>query len=91
MQHLNTQKSTVVFEIMAKELKKERLKQGKSIRTLAYENGLPISLISRLENCKNEPKIISIFSICQVLGIKSSELIKRIESNLPRDFSFIEQ
>ena len=60
MQHLNTKKSKIIFEILSKILKEERQKQGKSIRLLADEYDLQNSLICRLENCKNEPKLISL-------------------------------
>ncbi len=91
MQHLNTRKSKLIFEALSKALKKERIKQNKSIRLLADEYDLQKSLISRLENCINEPKLISIWSVCEALGIKPSELLKKIENNLPENFSLIEK
>lgn len=91
MQHLNTQKAKIIFEILAKELKLEREKQNKSIRLLAYEFDIQKSLISRLENGINEPKLISIWTVCEALGIKPSELMRRIEDNLSADFSLIEK
>ena len=91
MQHVNTKKSEIIFRILAQELKKEREKKNKSIRTLAYEYDLQISLISRLENCINEPKLISVWSVCEALGIKPSELLQRIENNLPKTFSLFDK
>ena len=91
MQHVNTNKSDIIFKALGHEIKRERIKQNKSIRMLAYEYGLQISLISRLENCLNEPKLISLFSICEALGIKPSELLHRVEENLPEKFSLIEK
>ena len=76
MQHLNTKKSKLIFEALSKVLKEERIKQNKSIRLLADEYDLQKSLISRLENCINEPKLISIWSVCEALGIKPSKLLK---------------
>ncbi len=90
MQHINTKKSQIIFEILAEELKKERQKQNKSIRLLAYEYDIQTSLISRLENGVNEPKLISIWSVCEALDIKPSELMARIESRLPKDFNLID-
>lgn len=72
-------------------LKDERLKQDKSIRTLAYEYDLQMSLISRPENGINEPQIISLWSVCEALGISVSELMKRVEQQLPDGFSIIER
>jgi transcriptional regulator with XRE-family HTH domain len=77
--------------LLAKTICEEREKQGKSIRTLAYEYDLQTSLICRLENCKNEPKLISIWSVCEALGIKPSELLSKIEKQLPENFSLIDK
>ena len=90
MQHENTKKSAVILKLLSEELKKERERQNKSIRLLAYEFDLQMSLLSRLENGVNEPKLISIWSVCEALGIKPSELLKRIENRLPKDFSLID-
>lgn len=91
MQHLNTKKSKIIFEALSKVLKEERIRQKKSIRILADEFDIQKSLISRLENCVNEPKLISIWSVCEALGIKPSEFLKRIENELPNDFFLIEK
>lgn len=90
MQHENTKKSAVILKLLSEELKKERERQNKSIRLLAYEFDLQMSLLSRLENGVNEPKLISIWSVCEALGIKPSEFLKRIENRLPKEFSLID-
>lgn len=90
MQHANSKKSTLIFQLLAEELKKERNKQNKSLRLLAYEYDIQLSLISRLENMANEPKLISIWTVCEALGIRPSELLKRIEDRLPEDFMLID-
>lgn len=90
MQHANSKKSAIIFEILAEELKKERENQNKSLRLLAYEYDIQMSLLSRLENGVNEPKLISIWTVCEALGIKPSELLKKIEDRLPEDFSLID-
>lgn len=90
MQHANTKKSALIFELLAEELKKERESQNKSLRLLAYEYDIQMSLLSRLENGVNEPKLISIWTVSEALGIKPSELLKRIEDKLPADFSLID-
>lgn len=90
MQHANTKKSDIIFELLSTELREERKKQGKSIRLLADEFDIQKSLISRLENGVNEPKLISIWTVCNALNIRPSELLKRIEDKLPQDFSLID-
>ncbi len=57
---------------------------------LSYEYDLQTSLLSRLENCTNEPKLISIWSVCEALNIKPSALLARIENKLPKSFCLIE-
>ena len=91
MQHVNSKKSELIFKALSEVLKEERIKQKKSIRILADEFDLQKSLISRLENCVNEPKLISLWSVCEALGLKPSELMKRIEEYLPKNFSLIEK
>ncbi len=90
MQHANSKKSAIIFQLLAQELKKERESQNKSLRLLAYEFDIQMSLLSRLENGVNEPKLISIWTVCEALGIKPSELMKRIEDKLPNDYSLID-
>ena len=91
MQHNNTQKAKIVLELLANEIRLEREKQNKSQRILADEFDIQKSLISRLENVKNEPKIISLFTICNALNINLSELFKRVEKKLPSYFSLIDK
>ena len=90
MQHANSKKSAIIFAILAQQLKQEREKQNKAIRLLADEFDIQKSLISRLENGINEPKLISLWTVCEALNIKPSELLKRVEQNLPSEFSLIE-
>lgn len=91
MQHKENKKAELIFRLLAHELKAEREKQKKSLRILAYEFDIQKSLISRLENGINEPKLISIWTLFEALNIKPSELLKRVEDNLPDEFSLIEK
>lgn len=90
MQHKKNDKTDLIIRLLAEEIKKERESQNKSVRILAYEFDLQKSLISRIENGTNEPKIISIWTLCEALGIKTSDLLKRVENALPEDFSLID-
>lgn len=91
MRQRESKKADLIFSLLAKELKTEREKQQKSIRLLAYEFDIQKSLISRLENGINEPKLISLWTLCEALNIKPSKLLKRVEEDLPEDFSLIEK
>lgn len=87
---MNTKKAEIIFTALAKVLRTERERQGKSIRLLADEYDIQKSLISRLENGINEPKLISLWTVCEALDIPLSEIIKRAERELPDTFSLIE-
>lgn len=91
MQHLNSKKSKIIFETLGQILKEERLKQKKSQRLLADEYDIQKSMISRIESGVNEPKLISLMSICEALGIKISDLLKKLENKLPKEFFLIEK
>lgn len=91
MQHSNTKKSEIIFQSLAKVIKREREKQNKSLRVLADEYDIQKSLLSRLENGINEPKLISIWTISEALNMPVSELIKLVEEELPEDFSLTDR
>lgn len=91
MQHSNTKKSEIIFQSLAKVIKREREKQNKSLRVLADEYDIQKSLLSRLENGINEPKLISIWTISEALNMTVSELIKLVEEELPEDFSLTDR
>ena len=90
MQHVNSKKAKIVIEILAQIIKEEREKQGKSQRLLADEFDIPKSMISRIENGVNEPKLISLLSICEALNIKLSYLMLELEKKLPKDFTLMD-
>lgn len=90
MQHYAGEKLQIVCKAIASIIIEERIRQNKSQRVLADEYDIHKSLLSRLENAKNEPKIMSILTICEALEIKPSEFFKKLEEKLPNDFSLIE-
>ena len=53
MQHVS-KNNDVLLKAISEVLREERLKKGKSVRMLAYEYDLQMSLLSRIENAKNE-------------------------------------
>ena len=66
-------------------------KQNKSLRLFFDEFDIQKSLLSRIENGVNEPKLISLWTISEALGIPISQLLKKVEKELPKDFSLIEK
>ena len=91
MQHVNYKNADIIIKTLAKIIKEEREKQGKSQRLLADECSFQRSLLSRLENGLNEPKLVSIWTIAEALRMKPSNLIRLVENELPKDFSLIEK
>ncbi len=91
MQHVNSKKAKIIITLLSQIIKNERIKQNKSQRLLADEFDIPKSMLSRIENGINEPKLISLFSICEALNIKLSNVIKTLEEELPKNFSLIEK
>ena len=91
MQHQNSKKAEIVFKTLAKVIRREREKQNKSLRILADEYDIQKSLLSRLENGVNEPKLISIWTISEALNIPVSSLLRLVEEELPRGFTFVEK
>lgn len=89
MQHFN-KKYKNLFEATGNVIKRLRLKTGLSVNIFAFENDLQKSMISRLENGKNEPKLASLWKIAEALGIKPSDFIKEIEAELPDGFKILE-
>lgn len=91
MQHANSKKSKIIFQTLAEIIKTEREKQGKSLRLFADEFDIQKSLLSRIENGINEPKLISIWTISEALGIPISKLLEEVENKLPDNFCLIEK
>ena len=91
MQHVNSKKAKIIITLLSQIIKNERIKKNKSKRLLADEFDIPKSMLSRIENGINEPKLISLFSICEALNIKLSNVIKSLEEELPKNFSLIEK
>jgi transcriptional regulator with XRE-family HTH domain len=60
-------------------LKQIRESQGITQESLAFTSGLDRTYISLLERGKRQPSLKTLFSICQVLEIKPSEMIAKIE------------
>ncbi len=90
MQHVNFENSGLIFQALAKVIRTRRESLGKSQRVLADEFAFQRSLLSRLENGVNEPKLVSIWTVSEALGLRPSELIKMVEDELPKDFSLID-
>jgi transcriptional regulator with XRE-family HTH domain len=63
------------IELLAKKLVELRTKHGYTQEDLAYESGLSLSQIARIETMKINPTVSTIFKIARTLRIKPSELL----------------
>ncbi len=91
MQPQDYEKFTILSKAIAKIIKKERKRLNKSQRTLADEYELQKSLISRLENCKSEPKLFNFWKLINALGYNPSEFFILLEKELPKNFTLIDE
>lgn len=91
MQHKYSNKANIIKQLLGEIIREKREKLGKSQRLLADEYGVEKSLLNRAENATNETKIISLFTISELLGTKPSEILKEVENRLPKNFSILDK
>ncbi len=90
MQHEEKEKIEILLKAISIALKKLRQERKLSLNLFAIENGIQKSLVSRLENAKNEPAFLSIWKVAEAFDIKPSELVSKIEKELPKDFCILD-
>jgi transcriptional regulator with XRE-family HTH domain len=66
---------------IGKALRQAREKAGMTQETLAFEAEFDRSYISYLENDVQSPTVDSLAKICRVLGIATSDLIRKAEKH----------
>ena len=72
-------------------LKETRIKQGfLSLNKFALEYGINRANLSKIENGEAGCSIITAWRIAEALGLKLSDIIKRLENELGEEFTFIE-
>lgn len=86
MQQLNNQNEKNIIIALGIVTKELRERQNLSLNIFSFENDLQKSLVSRIENGKNDPKLISLWKIAESLDIKLSELIRLLEEKLGDNF-----
>ena len=60
--------------LLANRLKEIRAKKKYTQESLAYESGITLSQIARIETCKINPTVSTMFKIARTLKINVSEL-----------------
>jgi transcriptional regulator with XRE-family HTH domain len=69
---------------LGREIKKAREVLQKSQEALAFEAGLHRTYISLIERGKKSPTLAVIVRLAKALGIKPSELLRRVEVEFER-------
>lgn len=69
----------------------QRLRGDKSQFILSSENDISCSIISTVERSLKDPQFTTLFKIAEALNIKTSELVKLVENELPKNFSMIDK
>lgn len=64
----------------------QRLRGDKSQFILSSENDISCSIISTVERGLKDPQFTTLFKIAEALNIKTSELVKLVENELPKIF-----
>lgn len=87
MQYLKQKK--LIKQALCKVVKK--LRGQKSNFIFGSENDISTSILSSIENCKKDPQLTTIFRLAEALNISTSDFVKMINDELPKDFYFIEK
>ena len=69
----------------------QRLRGDKSQFILSSENDISCSIISTVERGLKDPQFTTLFKIAEALNIKTSELVKLVENELPKNFSMMDK
>lgn len=62
------------IEAFAEQLKKIRLKEGYTQSQLAFESGLSLSQIARIETARINPTLSTVFTLARTLNIPLTDL-----------------
>lgn len=62
------------IEAFAEQLKKIRLKEGYTQNQLAFESGLSLSQIARIETARINPTLSTVFTLARTLNVPLTDL-----------------
>lgn len=89
MQYKN-EKTEKLIKVFGEIIREERENSIKKSQTLfSYEYELDSGNLCRIENGKIEPKLTMMWRLAEALGVPLSELIRRVEKKLGKDFYII--
>ncbi|MCA8946450.1 MAG: helix-turn-helix transcriptional regulator [Planctomycetes bacterium] len=65
--------------MLGAELKRARLKAGLTQEALAFKANVHRTYVSMLERDKGSPTLETLMNLCSAMGIKASDLVRRLE------------
>ena len=66
--------------MMGQELRKARERAGLTQEELAFRAGLSRPYISHLERGLKSPTVATLFLICDALGVRAADVIRRVDA-----------
>ena len=85
----SVKKKKIICKLIGEKLK--QLRTQKSQTLFVYEAGISSSIVSCLERGIKDPQITTLWKISESLGLKLSDFIKLIETELPDDWGFLDK
>ena len=68
----------------------KELKGCKSNYLLGAEYDISTSLLNHIERGIKDPQLTTVFKLAEALGVRPWEFVKKVEENLPENFTLIE-
>ena len=68
----------------------KELKGSKSNYLLGAEYDISTSLLNHIERGIKDPQLTTVFKLAEALGVRPWEFVKKVEENLPENFTLIE-
>ena len=68
----------------------KELNGGKSNYLLGAEYDISTSLLNHIERGIKDPQLTTVFKLAEALGVRPWEFVKKVEENLPENFTLIE-
>ena len=89
MQQGKRNKKQIILDALAATMKELRGTQSQFM--FCSENDISLSIVSTAERALKDPQLTTFFKLAEAYNITPVELIKKISSKLPKDFSLIEK
>lgn len=78
----------ILLKAIGRVVKRERQRSNTGINKFSYEYDIGNGLLSYLEKGVSDTKITTMWKLANAFGMKFSDFVKIIETELPPDFNF---